>query len=229
MRLHRQLLILSAALLAGVLPAAAQNASSQHDAAPVWLGVGLGHGTFRSLDPAPSAGREGLVASLEFGYRLNRDFGVGLEVSGLLPFSGCSQWECGENRADFAPDFSRFSAFAEYRPGRTGLRLRAGLGMSRFCYRSHWSDSAWSWFDALMVVLVDEDHDFGSGAMRCDAAQRALGGSVSVSYDWALKRAPATMGVRLSAEAANYKGEPRVDMPAFRHRAVMMSLHFTMQ
>lgn len=65
--------------------------------------------------------------------------------------------------------------------------------------------------------------------MRCDAAQRALGGSVSVSYDWALPRTPATMGLRLSAETARFKSEPDVNMPSFQHRAVMLSLHFTLQ
>lgn len=229
MRFHRPLLIMFAGLVAGALPAGAQNAASQYDAAPIWLGVGLGHGSFRSLQPAPSAGRQALVASIEVGHRLNRDWGAGLEMSGLLPFTGCNQWDCSDSPAGFAPNFGRFSAFAEYRPGRTGLRLRAGLGMSRFCYRSHWSDTAWSWLDTLVLLTLDEDHDYGTGAMRCDAAQRSLGGSVSVSYDWALQRTPATLGLRLSAEAANFKGEPDVNMPSFRHRAVMLSLHFTLQ
>lgn len=51
----------------------------------------------------------------------------------------------------------------------------------------------------------------------------------SVSYDWALPRTPATMGLRLSAETARFKGEPDVNMPSFQHRAVMLSLHFTLQ
>lgn len=80
-----------------------------------------------------------------------------------------------------------------------------------------------------MLLVLDDDHDHGTGAMRCDAAQRALGGSVSVSYDWALPRTPATMGLRLSAETARFKSEPDVNMPSFQHRAVMLSLHFTLQ
>jgi hypothetical protein len=33
------------------------------------------------------------------------------------------------------------------------------------------------------------------------------------------------MGVRLSAEAARFSGSPASGMPAFGHRAVMLTLH----
>lgn len=207
------------------------SAFAQHrgDPPPLWLGAGLGTGTFRSLDPAPSAGRDGLAASIEMGYRVRKDWGVGLEFGAILPAGGCAQWECGE-RADFAPNFGRFSTFAEYHPGRSGLRLRAGVGLSRFCYRRHWEPDGWSWADTLAAVFYEDLWAFGgTGAWQCDAARRALAGSVSVGYDWPLARMPATLGVRLTAEAANYAGKPTLDMPAFRHRAVLLTLHFTLQ
>ncbi len=40
---------------------------------------------------------------------------------------------------------------------------------------------------------------------------------------------PATLGVRLTVEAANHEGKPSLDMPAFRHRAMMLTLHVTLQ
>lgn len=192
-----------------------------------WVGVGVGGGNVESLAPAPSAGRGALNGSLEVGYRLNPNWGVGLELGAFAPLSGCPDLGCGET-ADFAPTFNRFFAFGELRPRDSGLRLRAGVGMSRFCYERHWDADAWSMFDTLMVVVFDSDELYsdGSGAWRCDGARRAFGGVVSVGYDWqAGRNAPVSLGLRLSAEAANFSASPGIGLPAFRHRALMLSLH----
>jgi hypothetical protein len=157
---------------------------------------------------------------------MHRDFGLGVELGAVAPLSGCRDWPCGA-ATDFAPSFTRVFAFGEYRPGDSGLRLRAGLGMSRFCYQRHWDTNAWSMFDTVML-LIDEDYvqpTGGSGAYRCDAARKTLGGSVSIGYDWRLRDSPLQMGVRLSGEAANYSASPVADLPGFRHRAVILTLH----
>lgn len=226
-------LLAALCMLAAPFPALAQGAAPSGDELfePYWFGVGLGGGTVRSLAPAPSAGRNVLAVNMELGYRFRADWGVGLEFGAIVPFTGCAQWDCDRGAAGFAPNFSRFSGFAEYRPRHSGWRLRAGMGVSRFCYRSYWSDNAWSWIDTLGVLLLDDyldDMETGSGAWRCDAARRALGGSVSAGYDWPLSHTSATMGLRLAVEAADFDGTPKVGMPAFRHRAVTMTLHLTL-
>jgi hypothetical protein len=193
---------------------------------PFWAGVGMGGGRVESLAPAPSAGRGGLNGSIEVGYRLTPNWGLGMELGALVPVSGCREVDCGEP-ADFAPAFNRLFAFGEFRPRHSGLRLRAGVGMSRFCYARHWDEDGWSMFDTLMVVF-DSDYLYtdGSGAWQCDAARRAFGGALSVGYDWQAGRdAPVSVGVRLTAEAAHFSAGPPTGQPAFRHRAVMLSLH----
>jgi len=222
-------LLAALGMLVAPLPVLAQGAS--HEAlGPYWFGVGLGGGSVRSLSPAPAAERNALAANVEMGYRFSPDWGIGLELAAIVPFTGCAQWDCDSAPASFAPNFSRLSGFAEYRPGHSGWRLRAGVGVSRFCYRSHWSDGAWSWLDTMGLLFDDYTDEVvgGSGAWRCDAARRAAGGSVSVGYDWQLSGTPATMGVRLAAEAAHFDGVAAVGMPAFRHRAVTMTLHLTL-
>lgn len=217
-------------ILAGVC--LSSPALSQHDPdrPPFWIGAGLGGGAVQSLQPAPSAGRNFLAASVEAGYRFNRHWGAGVELGALVPFTGCEQWQCGDSSADFAPAFTRMFAFAEYRPASQGWHVRAGAGLSRFCYQSHYSKDAWSWIDTLNL-LFDDDYLYsgGTGAWQCDARHHALGGAVSVGYDWPLRTLPATMGVRLTAEAADFAGKPEVTMPSFRHRALMLTLHFNLR
>lgn len=193
-----------------------------------WLGADLGGATVESLAPAPSAGRTAVAASLEFGYRLTPQLGLGFEYGGVVPPGGCAEFGCGSSPADFAPNFTRLFAFGEFRPRDSGWRIRAGAGVSRFCYSQHWDSSAWGWGDTLNVILFgDEDDTFeGSGAFRCDARMKALGGAVSVGYDWPAKDgAPLSVGWRLSAEVANFDATPAINLPAFRHRAVMLTLH----
>lgn len=226
-RLRHSLLSLAAAALLAPGPAVAQRLDEP--VGPWWVGVGVGAGSIQSLAPAPAAHRDAVAASIEFGYRMTPAWGAGLELGTMVPLTGCADWQCAESREEFAPRFNRLHAFAEFRAPASGLRLRAGFGVSRFCYQRHWSSDAWSLLDT-MLFLLDDDYllygDGGSGAWRCDASRKALGGSVSAGYDWRLARGtPLTMGVRLTAEAANYSGIRAIDLPRFRHRAVFLTLH----
>ncbi len=223
------LFVMLAGLAAWSTPALAQVESGSR----WWLGAGLGGAAVDSLAPAPSADRRGLAASVEFGYRLTPQLGLGLEFGAVAPLGGCADWGCGDSATSFAPNFTRIHAFGEFRPPDSGWRFRAGAGVSRFCYRRHWSASAWGWGDTLGVALaaiLDDEPDVyssdGSGAYSCDGRMKALGGTLSVGYDWPVSvHAPVSVGLRLSAEAANFGATPAIDLPAFRHRAVMLTLH----
>jgi hypothetical protein len=192
----------------------------------VWFGVGLGGGEVKSLAPSPAADSSFVAGSIEVGYRLRPEWGIGLELGAIGPLAGCEEWDCGTTPESFAPNFSRLMAFGEYRPVDSGLRVRAGFGVSRFCYERSWNEDGWSPFDFVMA-LIDESYliDGGSGSWRCDGTRHALGGSVSIGYDWRLARnAPLLMGVRLTAEGANYPATRSIGLPKFRHRAVMLTL-----
>jgi hypothetical protein len=197
-----------------------------------WLGVGVGASSVKSLVPAPSAGRDALVASIDLGYRVTPQWGLGLEFGAVVPVDGCKDWQCAGTPAAFAPSFTHTMAFGEFRPRDSGWRIRAGAGLSRFCYSRHWSSSAWSFGDTLDVLLAvaldgDADETFGGGgAWRCDARMKALGGAVSVGYDWPVAEGePVSVGLRLSAEAANFGPTPAIGLPGFKHRALMLTLH----
>ncbi|MEO6080605.1 MAG: hypothetical protein ABIQ86_12595 [Steroidobacteraceae bacterium] len=217
------------------MPALAQHGPMRLTEAPTqrwWLSAGLGGAAVHSAASAPSAGRNGIAASIDLGYRFSPQWGMGFEYGVVAPLSGCTVWECAGSTGEFSPNFTRMLAFGEYRPRRSGWRFRAGAGVSGFCYSHHWSDSAWGWGDTLEVLfsaIVDEEYkDDGrrDGAWRCDGRTKALGGAVSMGYDWPAKnRAPVSMGVRLSVEAARFEGTPAIGLPAFRHRALMLTLH----
>jgi hypothetical protein len=223
-------LVLLAALAAAVFPAFAESRDEQVHR--WWLGAGLGMSSLKSDAPAPSAGRDGLDASVEVGYRLTPQLGLGIEFGALVPVDGCADWQCAGTPAAFAPRFTRIMAFGEFRPRDSGWRFRAGAGLSRFCYSRHWSDTGWSFVDTLDVLLslaLDDDLDetiTGSGAYVCDARMKALGGAVSAGYDWPVSPGkPVSVGLRLSAEAADFGATRAIGLPAFRHRAVTLSLH----
>ena len=212
-------------------PAGHLATSGQGAQAGWWLGAGLGGARVRSLGPAPAAGRAAMDASLDFGYRFNRQLGLGFELGTLVPAGGCRDWNCAASPAQFAPTFTRMQAFGELRPPDGRWYVRAGVGVSKFCYSHRWSDSGWSWADSVHLALLwlaDEPVDetiSGTGATRCDARARAAGGTVAVGYDWPVSpRSPVSVGMRLSAEAANFGATPAIGVPAFRHRAVMLSL-----
>jgi hypothetical protein len=229
-------LLASLACVAACATAWAQRVGGPQEAPLVgpWLSVGLGGAAVTSTVPAPSAGRGAMAASLDFGYRFTPQWGLGLDLGAVLPLRGCADWDCAGTAAQFAPDFTRIHLFSEYRPRNEGWRFRAGLGVSRFCYRSQWSDTAWSWTDAVNAFLEAFDGDSqgtieGSGNYRCGARKNALGGMVSVGYDWPVAaEAPVTMGVRLTAEAAGFHDTPAIGLPAFRHRSVMLTLHLNL-
>ncbi|MEO8309499.1 MAG: hypothetical protein ABI616_15825 [Pseudomonadota bacterium] len=187
----------------------------------------------KSSAPAPSAGRDALAASVDLGYRFTPQWGLGFEYGGLIPVDGCADWPCGDTPAAFAPRFTRLMVFSEFRPRDSGWRFRAGVGASRFCQSRHWSATAWSIGDTLGLLLTAAlDDDLadetvsGSGSWRCDAHMKALGGMVSVGYDWPIAREhPVSLGLRLSAEAADFGPTRAIGLPAFQHRALMLSLH----
>lgn len=222
------LVVMLAGLAVWSMPALARD-----EAGSWWLGVGLGAASVDSPEPAPSAGRGALAASIDFGHRFTPQWGLGLEFGAVVPKDGCPDWECPSTATGFAPNITSMFAVGEFRPHGSRWRLRAGAGVSRFCYRSHWSDSAWNWVDTLDVLLAallddvpDAETFSGGGAYRCDARRKALGGSLSVGYDWPLSaRAPVSMGLRLRAEAASFEAAPAVGLPAFKHRVLMLTLH----
>lgn len=226
----RTQLVMIAAMVMSVAgrDAAAQRAPDLRVDPGPWFSVGLGGAAVRSLSPAPSSGREGLAANLEVGYRITPQWGVGLDLGALAPVAGCKDWDCAATPAEFAPSFTRVFAFGEYRPRNTGWRLRASAGVSRFCYSRYWSDTAWNWGDIAMLLLDDDylyDTVTGSGAYRCGARNLAMGGSLTVGYDWAVApEAPVSMGVRLTAEAANFDATRSIGLPAFRHRTLTLTL-----
>jgi hypothetical protein len=220
---------LLAAILALSAPGFAENGER---ASGWWLGAGMGVGSVKSLAPAPSTGRDAVAASFDLGYRVTPQWGLGMEFGALVPMDGCLDWQCADTPAAFAPSFTRITGFGEFRPGDGGWRFRAGAGVSRFCYSRHWSSSAWSIGDTLDLLLAAalDDDQFGetiggSGAYRCDARMKALGGVLSVGYDWPVARAsPVSVGMRLSAEAANFGPTRALGLPAFRHRTLMLTL-----
>jgi hypothetical protein len=221
------------------LPASAQHYSYQQDGEYFtrgwWLSAGLGGGSVNSQAPAPSAQRDAFTASVDVGYHISPRWGLGLDAGIVVPGGDCARWECAASPAEFAPNFTHLRVFGEYRPRNSGWRLRAGVGSSRFCYRSYWSDSGWNWVDTIDVVLqlLNDDYisndtiDGGSGAYRCDAKKGALGVALSAGYDWPVA-GPMSMGVRLTAEGANFRATPSIGLPAFRHRAVLLSLHLNL-
>jgi hypothetical protein len=223
-------LVLLAAMAALSAPVFAE---SDLHASGWWLGAGMGVGSVKSLAPAPSTGRDAVAATIDLGYRFTPQWGLGMGFGALVPMDGCLDWQCADTPAAFAPSFTRITAFGEFRPRDSGWRFRAGAGVSRFCYSRHWSDSAWSigdTLDLLLAAALDDDQYGetigGSGAYRCDARMKALGGVLSVGYDWpASRHKPVAVGMRLSAEAANFGPTHAIGLPAFRHRALMLTLH----
>ena len=237
-RLHITRLLVLLSLAVASVPTFAQHSYWQGDGdmdQGWWLSVGLGGGNVNSRAPAPSAQREAFAANVDVGYRFSSQWGLGFDAGVVAPGGGCGQWECATSMAEFAPNFTHMRIFSEFRPRNSGWRFRAGVGTSRFCYRSYWSDSAWNWADTVDVVLQLLDDDYfsndsisgGSGGYRCDAKKGALGVALSAGYDWPAA-GPVSMGVRLTAEGANFSAIPAIGLPAFRHRAVLLSLHLNL-
>jgi hypothetical protein len=96
-----------------------------------WLGADLGGAAVNSQSPAPSANRNAVAASVDFGYRLTPQWGLGFEFGAVAPVEGCKDWACAGTAASFAPNFTRLQAFSEFRPRCFALLLQQAL--VRFC------------------------------------------------------------------------------------------------
>src|SRR5262245_56232663 len=79
-----------------------------------WLGVGLGYGSIGSESPAPSADRDAIAASIEAGYRLAPEWGLGVEFGVVAPTTGCDGKGCSALLPGFAPNFTRWFLLGEY-------------------------------------------------------------------------------------------------------------------
>jgi hypothetical protein len=131
---------------------------------------------------------------------------------------------------NFAPDFTRWFLIGEYRPpgADRGWRLRAGVGVSNMCYR-HYKTTQSAWERFIEYLLFDDEDYYDYSADRtywsCKSLS-ALGGSVSVGYQWELKDTRTSVGLQLRGEAANYAASTTAGTPAFRHRALMLQVQF---
>ncbi|MEJ0099649.1 MAG: hypothetical protein WDO12_07905 [Pseudomonadota bacterium] len=189
-----------------------------------WLAIGVGSGSIASAGPAPSASRDAFAFSIDTGYRINRQWGLGLEYGVLAPNGGCGGHHCTPADPDFAPDFSHWFLLAEQRPGDGGLRVRAGVGVSSMCYRYYRArDSGWHRF--WQALIFDDDQDEGSISWHCKSLH-ALGAAASIGYQWALPDSLSSVGLQLRGEAANFAESSTAGTPAFHHRAVMLLVQF---
>jgi hypothetical protein len=186
-----------------------------------WLGVGLGTGSITSAAPAPSAKRDGFAANLDLGYRLTPTWGLGFEIGVVAPTSGCGASHCAPNDPDFAPNFAHWFVVSEWRPGNAGWRLRASAGLSTMCYDHYYSDTGWGTF--WNVVLFGDLQVGSVGSTRCRNLS-ALGGALSVGYQWPLGDSGTSMGLQLRGEAANFAASSQAGLPAFHHRALVLLL-----
>jgi hypothetical protein len=226
--MRKQCLWLAGVLLGPVL-AHAQSPVYDDDLARYgyWLSVGLGGGTVKSAAPAPSAGRDAFGASIDTGIRFTPAWGIGLEYGIVAPGSGCGGHHCSPSEPEFAPDFTRWFLIGEYRPPNDRrLRLRVGVGVSNMCYSHYRAEGASAWQEFLEAVLFDDyDVDTEGTHWSCKSLS-ALGGSVSLGYQWELEDTHSSIGLQLRAEGANFAASSKAGTPAFRHRAVMLQVQF---
>jgi hypothetical protein len=227
----KRILLLLAGLLLCPAMAGAQAGYYPHDfeTEGYWLGVGLGGGAVKSTAPAPSAGRDAFGASVDAGVRITPEWGLGIEYGVVAPGGGCGGHHCTPASPDFAPDFTRWFLVGEYRPpgADRGWRLRAGVGVSNMCYRHYrTTQSAWERFlEALLFDDYDDDYDTDRTYWSCKSLS-ALGGAVSLGYQWELEDTHSSIGLQLRAEGANFAASSKAGTPAFRHRAVMLQVQF---
>jgi hypothetical protein len=192
-----------------------------------WLGVGIGGGTINSAAPAPSADHDAFSFTVDGGYRITPQWGLGLEFGMVTPNGGCGGHHCSSDSPDFAPDFSHWFLVGEHRPGDSGLRLRAGIGVTSMCYRYYRtrSSSFERFLEALLFYDEDEYYYYDDDRTHWDCKSlQALGGSVSVGYQWPFPDARSSVGLQLRLEAANFAASATAHTPAFHHRAVTLQL-----
>jgi hypothetical protein len=225
--MQRKLAWLFIALLCPMLSlAAGQQRDDYDESIPFWAGIGFGGGSITSDGLAPSGGRDVFTGNIEIGYRISRQFGLGVEYGLIVPTSGCRGMGCSPSKPEFAPDFSRWFLMGEYRPHDGGLRLRASAGVSTMCYRYYKGRrSTWDRFWDAVLFGNDGDDLSNDTSRRCKSLQ-ALGAAVSVGYQWSLEDR-GSLGLQLRGEAANYDASARAGTPDFKHRAAMMQLQFS--
>ena len=194
------------------------------DAHRHWLGFGLGYGSIGSDSPAPSADRKVISGSIETGYRLTPEWGLGVEFGVVAPTTGCDGKGCTALLPDFAPNFTRWFLLGEYRPGDSGMSIGLGAGLSLMCYRYYETDR-WTWGQVVAALVFGDDGDGARGRATGCKRLGAFGASASIGYQWSLgEDEPATLGLRLRGETAKFAASPKANTPEFRHRAVMMQL-----
>lgn len=234
--MRKRCLWLACMLLSPVLAHAAHSPYDDDVLAPepFWLSMGFGSGTVNSLAPAPSAGRDAFSFSVDAGMRLTPEWGAGLEFGVVAPSGGCTGHHCTPSVPDFAPAFTHWFLIGEYRsPYDRHLRLRAGLGVSNMCYSYYKAQgSAWEEILEFLAILLSDDYDPGDfdhhGTHWACRSLSALGGSVSVGYQWQLGRSRSSVGLQLRAEAAHFAASSKAGTPAFRHRAVMLQVQLNL-
>ncbi len=233
--MRKRCLWLAGLLLGPVLAHAAQSPYFEDDLARdgYWLSMGIGGGKVGSTATAPSAGRDAIDFSVDTGIRLTPRWGIGLEYGIVAANSGCGGHHCTPSAPDFAPDFTRLFLIGEYRPPHDrGLRLRAGVGVSNMCYSYYKADGSSAWEDFLeflAIVLSDDyhyDRDHDGTHWSCKSLS-ALGGSVSVGYQWQIARSNTSVGLQLRAEAANFAASSKAGTAAFHHRAAMLQVQLS--
>jgi hypothetical protein len=207
-------------LLSGVLAAPALADEFPTDAGGRgWLEGGLGAAELTTR-AAELPGRHGAaVLNIAAGYRVTPQLGVGLEFTSSAPLSSCNQWDCGGRSWDFKPGFNRFSAFGEMRFFQGRVRLRVGAGDASYCYAGDSTLDLW-----YTVFEPDGDVQVSS----CSAVHRFVR-SASVGYHWRMgdQSTPLTAGFRLGWEGANFHSKTSVGLPAFKYRAVTLTLQLS--
>jgi hypothetical protein len=223
--MRKQLVSGAAALLWPLLACADYRNSGFDPDNPVWLGVGFGGGRLQSAAPAPAADRAAYSFSVDVGTRITPNWGLGLEYGLVMPQGGCGGHSCTPQSSGFAPNFSHWFLIAEHRRPYSGVRLRVGAGVSGMCYRYYRAHG--DFWEEFLEALVFGDDNVDPDATHWDCKQlHALGGLVSVGYQWPVSDGEGSIGVQLRGEMAEFAASSTAGTPKFKHRAVMLQLQF---
>lgn len=214
-------LLMASALLCPALAGASSSGWEDVDTR-WWLGIGIGGGAVKSAAPAPSADRNAVAFSIDGGFRITPQWGLGLEYGAVNATSGCGGRHCTPAMSDFAPDFTRLFAVGEYRPVDSGVRIRAGAGISSMCYQFYKSPRS-AWDKLLDVFISGESMDNSTDSWNCKSL-RAFGIGASIGYQWPIGGTAASLGLQLRGEAARFAASTAAGTPAFQHRALMLQL-----
>jgi hypothetical protein len=221
-------LLLGAVLFPALAGAQSGNPRDDFEDHRFWADLALGGGSITSARPAPSADRDVISGNIDVGLRIHPEWGLGTEFGVIGPTSGCGgRTECNPRRPDFAPNVTRWFLIGEYRPGDRGMQLRVGAGPTWMCYR-YYETSTSAWDKLLNALFLGDDGSAKPERSIGCKHLRALGASVSVGYQWQLgEDAPASIGLQLRGEAANFGANSKAGTPAFHHRALMMQVQLS--